>query len=175
MSVTETLMNEHQLILQYIELMECSINHSAPSVLLANAPHFIAFIQEFADNFHHAKEEQSLFRYLGVAGGLTHCNPVPQMLYEHNQARQFVQLMNTALLNNDRMALATAMQYYARLLKEHIFKEDNILYPMAERNLSDSSKTELLTEYADTEQRLDSTAVWQHYQTLYTELANGLG
>lgn len=41
---------------------------------------FINFIHEFADRFHHAKEENILFRYLGMPGVLTHCNPVPQML-----------------------------------------------------------------------------------------------
>lgn len=172
MSVTETLMNEHQLILNYIALMERATNHPDTAILLANGHHFIDFIHQFADNFHHAKEEDSLFRYLGVAGVLTHCNPIPQMLNEHNQARSFVQTMEDALLKNDVTGLVTAMQQYARLLKEHIFKEDNILYPMAERGLSDSAKTALLNEYADTEQRLNSAEIWQRYQHLYTELAD---
>ena len=83
--------------------------------------------------------------------------------------------MEDALLKNDVTGLVTAMQQYARLLKEHIFKEDNILYPMAERGLSDSAKTALLNEYADTEQRLNSAEIWQRYQHLYTELANSFG
>jgi len=41
---------------------------------------FINFIHEFADRFHHAKEEHILFRYLGTPSVLRHCNPVPQMM-----------------------------------------------------------------------------------------------
>lgn len=175
MSVTETLMSEHQLILNYLELMERMTNHPDSTVLLANAHYFIAFIHEFADSFHHAKEEDSLFRYLAAPNVLTHCNPIPQMLHEHNKAREWGQSMENALSQNNVTLLITAMNQYASLLREHIFKEDNILYPMAERGLSDSEKTALLNDYANTEQRLDSATIWQQYQTLYTELANNLG
>ena len=175
MLVTENLMSEHQLILKYLELMEQTANQPDSAVLLANANHFIAFIHEFADDFHHAKEEDSLFRYLVAPDILTHCNPIPQMLLEHHKARELVQSMENAIVKNDLTMLVTAMHQYASLLKEHIFKEDNILYPMAERGLSDTMKTALLTEYSNTEQRLDSATIWLRYQTLYNELTNSLG
>lgn len=174
MSVTEQLKNEHQLILKYISLMEQYANHTDSSLLLDNAKRFIAFIHDFADNFHHAKEEDVLFRYLALPNVLSHCNPIPQMLFEHNKARELVNVMENALAANNPNDLIIAMRQYASLLKEHIFKEDNILYPMAERGLPDSVKTTLLSEYAEIGQNLNSTAIWQQYQTLYAELADGL-
>jgi hemerythrin-like domain-containing protein len=62
------------------------------------------------------------------------------------------------------------MGQYARLLKEHIYKEDNILYPMAERGLSDEAKSSLLQNYTETDTRLNSPDIWRKYETLYTEL-----
>lgn len=172
MLATENLMQEHQLILKYIELMERYITN--PAILLAKANNFIAFIHEFADDFHHAKEEDILFRYLEAPNVLTHCNPIPQMLLEHNKARELVATMEQALRNNNLTDLVIAMTEYAQLLKQHIYKEDNILYPMAERGLSESAKAALSNECAATDNHLDSTRIWQKYETLYTELLSDI-
>ncbi len=87
MLATENLMKEHQLILKYIDLMErymeISLNTHQNFILFEKAHYFTAFIHEFADDFHHAKEEIILFRYLEVPCVLAHCNPIPQMLNEH--------------------------------------------------------------------------------------------
>ncbi|OYV15173.1 MAG: hypothetical protein CG439_2909 [Methylococcaceae bacterium NSP1-2] len=82
--------------------------------------------------------------------------------------------MEKALLVNNLSALVTAMTEYGQLLKEHIYKENNILYPMAERGLSEAAKTSLLIDYAEADKRLNSAGIWQTYQTLYTELVDYL-
>lgn len=178
MSVTEDLMKEHQLILKYVDLMEryaeFSLKHSGAPILLEKAACFIEFIQEFADHFHHAKEEDILFRYLQEPGVLTHCNPVPQMLMEHEQARDYVRNMEQALQANALSALADNAVQYARLLKEHIYKEDNILYPMGEDGLSDQAKTTLLKEFSQADEQLDSRAIWNKYEMSATELKSRL-
>ena len=101
MIATENLMKEHQLILNYVDLMERYVEtnskNSNTTILLENANFFIKFIHEFADHFHHAKEENILFRYLEIPGVLTHCNPVPQMMLEHEKARDFVRNMENAI------------------------------------------------------------------------------
>ena len=178
MLATENLMKEHQLILKYVDLMERYAEFGLKNLngpfLFEKAGCFIQFIHEFADDFHHAKEEDILFRYLDVPGVLTHCNPVPQMLFEHNKAREFVRNMENALQTKDINMLVLNAEQYAKLLKEHIYKEDNILYPMAERGLSDDAKSSLLREYTDTDNRLDSHAIWRKYEILYTELEQQL-
>jgi hemerythrin-like domain-containing protein len=176
MLATENLMKEHQLILKYVDLMEryaeLSLKNAQNSMLFEKAHYFIAFIHEFADNFHHAKEENILFRYLEVPGVLTHCNPIPQMLNEHSKARELVRNMENALRTNDINKLGANTAQYAKLLKEHIYKEDNILYPMGERGLSDTAKSSLLEEYTETDDSLDSQTIWYKYEALYTDLEN---
>jgi len=176
MLVTENLMKEHQLILKYVDLMEryaeFSLKNAQNSILFEKAHYFITFIHEFADDFHHAKEEEILFRYLEVPGVLTHCNPIPQMLNEHNKARELVRNMENALHTNDINKLEAYIAQYAQLLKEHIYKEDNILYPMGERGLSDTVKSSLSKEVTETDARLDSQTIWCKYETLYTDLEN---
>ncbi|OYV15795.1 MAG: hemerythrin hhE cation binding domain-containing protein [Methylococcaceae bacterium NSP1-1] len=143
-------------------------------ILFENANCFIQFIHEFADHFHHAKEEDILFRYLEIPGVLTHCNPVPQMLFEHSKAREFVRNMENAIQAKKINELTANAGQYARLLKEHIYKEDNILYPMAERGLSDEAKSSLLKEYIETDNRLNSHAIWLKYEILCIELEQQL-
>lgn len=178
MLVTENLMKEHQLILKYADLMEryaeFSLKNPGTSVLLEKAACFIEFIHEFADHFHHAKEEDILFRYLELPGVLTHCNPVPQMLIEHCKAREYVWNMDHALQTKKLGALADNTVQYAQLLKEHIYKEDNVLYPMGERGLSDEFKTALLKECAETDERLNGRVIWAKYEALCAELERGL-
>lgn len=178
MLATENLMKEHQLILKYIDLIEryaeLSLVNAQHSILFEKAPYFVAFIHEFADDFHHAKEENIFFRYLGDPGVLTHCNPIPQMLNEHSKAREFVRNMENSLLTNDNNKLETNIAQYAKLLKEHIYKEDNILYPMGERGLSDMAKATLLKEYTEIDDRLDSQTIWCKYEALCADLENQL-
>ena len=143
-------------------------------ILFEKANCFMQFIHEFADHFHHAKEEDILFRYLEVPGVLTHCNPVPQMLFEHNKSREFVQNMENAIQTKDIYEFVVNAGEYARLLREHMYKEDNILYPMAERGLSDEAKTSLLKEYTETDNRLNSQDLWRKYEILCTELEQQL-
>lgn len=172
MLITENLMHEHQLILKFIDLMDRYINSGVKNVPNSLLIHYIDFIREFADAFHHAKEEQILFRYLEVPGVLTHCNPVPQMLLEHNQARKLLENMQSASLKEDLNQFIVNCAQYSKLLKDHIYKEDNILYPMAERGLSDANKVSLLKECAETDLRLNSEVIWQKYETLYIDLEN---
>lgn len=178
MSVTENLMQEHQLILSYCDLMQryAAFDRANPdsTLLLDNAGMFIDFIREFADAFHHAKEENILFRHLETPGVLTHCNPVPQMLHEHQLARDCVQNMQQALQAGDRQGLADNLQQYAELLRQHIFKEDNILYPMGEQGLSEEQKTAIRKEYEEAETQMDGSAIWKKYTELHGQLTDGL-
>jgi hemerythrin-like domain-containing protein len=96
------------------------------------------------------------------------------MLHEHDKAREIVHTMEQALAKNNFTVLIIAMNQYASLLKEHIYKEDNILYPMAENGLPDAAKVLLIKDFSDAEQYFDGTAIWQQYQTLYEHLVHNL-
>ena len=178
MQVTQELINEHQLILKYLDLMERYIKISQENkdenLLLENAQGFISFIQNFIDTYHHAKEEDILFKYLQAPGVLSHCNPLPVMLSDHEQGRMYTQNMKDALANNDLKTLCDNACAYSQTLKQHIFKEDNILYPMAENGISDDDKIALENEYRQVEEKMDKQAIWDEYEEKYSELESCL-
>jgi hemerythrin-like domain-containing protein len=174
MQISDDLKKEHQLILKYIGLMEryieFSLENSNKPILLDKAEEFIGFIQKFADQFHHAKEEDLLFKYLAAPGVLTHCNPLPQMLVEHDLGRKYVQGMKDSLTNKDLDKLIDNTRDYGKLLKEHIQKEDNILYPMAENGIADPVKNALRNEYNNVEMQIGAQNVWNEYEKKFVEL-----
>ena len=176
MNVTNVLSQEHQLILGYIDLLQMfaslAEDRDEPAILTRQLDSFLAFIEEFADSYHHGKEEEVLFNYLRQPGVLTHCNPVPQMLHEHDHGRQFALGMREAQRSGEFFALIANARSYAELLTSHIHKEDRILYLMAEENLHDAQKARILDEYALQEQNHDGSALNLKYRALHEKLEN---
>ncbi|MDP2925085.1 MAG: hemerythrin domain-containing protein [Nanoarchaeota archaeon] len=113
----------------------------------------IDFIKNYADKFHHAKEEDILFKEFCKKESELHCNPVEQMLYEHDLGRGFVKKIQEGIDNNDKNLVIENSINYAELLKQHIFKEDSILYPMADEVLDEKMKNKILSRFKDIEKQ----------------------
>jgi len=154
--VTAVMVAEHQLILRMIALVEA--NTAAMEAGKFRDWQFfldaVDFIRNYADRFHHAKEEDVLFREL-VAGGMPRANsPVAAMLMAHDQGRAYVSGLEEgarrALAGEPGQlpAIAENARGYAALLRDHIDKEDHILYPLAERILPETVRRQMLADYA---------------------------
>lgn len=141
MKATEILMAEHRVIERVIAAIEAGANRVEgggdikPAFFLDAAE----FITGFADGCHHKKEEGVLFRAITESGVAEKGGPVGVMLAEHEQGRQFTRGMRAAaerLSAGDlaaREALVANARGYAALLRQHILKEDHILFPLADR------------------------------------------
>ncbi|SMO77230.1 Hemerythrin-like domain-containing protein [Saccharicrinis carchari] len=152
-NITQILSDEHQYILKVISaaLNECELIENGKEVDTVFFEKTIDFIKNYADKFHHAKEEDILFKaMLENVDGL-HCNPIPVMLHEHQEGREYLQGMEAGLANKNNTSLIENTRAYGYLLQQHIYKEDNVLYPMAEQALSEEQKEQVnrLYEKAD--------------------------
>ena len=96
---------------------------------------FIGFLKEFADKCHHGKEEGILFPAITKAGIPEQGGPVGQMLAEHAEGRKLIKAMEAAVDPLDGRAFAEAAAGYAGLLRSHITKENQVLFPIAERTI----------------------------------------
>jgi hemerythrin-like domain-containing protein len=136
--VSKLLMQEHENILEVIESLEDEIEKLKDNQQINRSLflEIIDFIKNYADKFHHAKEEDVLFAEFNKEEENMHCNPVPQMLHEHDEGRNFVKAMLYAVESNNKDQLIENSLNYAGLLREHIYKEDNILYPMIDEGLN---------------------------------------
>jgi hemerythrin-like domain-containing protein len=153
---TEILSAEHQNILKAIDLMlkECTEIGSGKELNKVFFNNALYFIQRYADQFHHAKEENILFNELCKDTVEMHCNPTPQMLHEHDLGRGFVKEMKEGLKENNKDKIIQNARNYCQLLKEHIDKEDNILYPMANDALNLNIQTIMAEEFAKVEEEM---------------------
>jgi hemerythrin-like domain-containing protein len=142
-SPTEELKEEHTLVLMVVEAMEREVAsiEGTGRVHSERVAQMMEFTRRFTDGYHHFKEEQVLFPVLeerdrGAAG------QVSVLLSEHDAGREAVRgvLDNLPRAGDDaaaRAAVAENLKLYAFLLRLHINKEDNVLFPLADRLLSD--------------------------------------
>jgi len=157
--ITEALVHEHKLILRMLALLE----RNAPLTRAGSYNNYqfyldgVEFIRNYADRFHHAKEEDVLFEALVENGMPRLHSPVAAMLTEHELGRGYVRAMETAALaalagepGRDAMIAENALAYLA-LLREHIAKEDGILYPLAERVIPAGKRPAIVAGYAAAE------------------------
>ncbi|MFV0484595.1 MAG: hemerythrin domain-containing protein [Bacteroidales bacterium] len=157
MNITEDLMNEHQVILGVIAktLDECDNIESGKELNKDFFLKVVDFIRNYADKFHHAKEEDILFASMLENMANMHCNPIPVMLHEHEEGRDYLKGMVDGLENSDTKKTVFCARGYCVLLQQHIYKEDNVLYPMAEQAISDTQKAQVNEQYKQVEERLN--------------------
>ncbi len=133
------------------------------------------FIRGFADGRHHHKEEGVLFTVMAGCGVPVKGGPIGVMLDDHEQARTYTQAMSDAagrLEAGDDSASAAVVrsaQSYCALLREHIAKEDNILFPMADNVIPAEQQAKLERQFEQAEQEHASQD-----PTDYLELAGRL-
>ncbi|MGQ1783979.1 hemerythrin domain-containing protein [Saccharicrinis sp. GN24d3] len=157
MNITKILSDEHQTILKVIDavLKECNEIENGKVLEIGFFQKTIDFIKNYADKFHHAKEEDILFKAMLENIENLHCNPIPVMLHEHDEGRKYVKGMEDGLTNSDTRQILENARGYCFLLQQHIYKEDNVLYPMAEEALSDEQKDLVNQRYQKIESELN--------------------
>ncbi len=148
MNITDELKAEHRAIEDMLKVMEnvCEKFESGVQVKPLHLELILEFLTEFADHRHHGKEEEWLFPALQGAGLPMHGGPIAVMLSEHEVGRECIKGMRGALSrysNGDQAASSAfvrSAREYIHLLADHIDKEDNVIFVMAEECFSDSQK-----------------------------------
>ena len=157
-SVTAVLSDEHVHILKVVNALvrECDVLRAEKLIDKVFFSKAVDFIRNFADKFHHVKEEDILFVELCKDTVDMHCNPTEQMRYEHELGRGFVKAIEQSVSENNVAKVIDNSISYANLLQEHIFKEDNILFPMANEALSESAQASIAEAFKKAEQKFAS-------------------
>jgi hemerythrin-like domain-containing protein len=154
-SATQNLENDHVYILRLIDVMETI---TFQDIINVNDLETIVYlIKNYADGFHHEKEENMLFPLMQEKGFSPHQGPVAVMLNEHTQGRNHVKGMVEGIrLYKDGHKEAVSVIYmnmrgYISLLRNHISKENNVLFRMADNVLTETEQEQLLQEFTKVE------------------------
>ncbi|HET8576907.1 MAG TPA: hemerythrin domain-containing protein [Methylomirabilota bacterium] len=170
---TQTLRDEHRVILWALELLEHASRRLANGGTLPEGwwAAIIAWLRAFADVNHHAKEERYLFPALAKAGLPAEGGPVQVMLDEHVQGRAFIRAMEAG----PPESRPEAAFRYAELLRNHIDKENGVLFPLTDAVLDDRARQMLEREFETVEAEQGRSASIAHAEAELERLAKALG
>ena len=179
---TQILMEEHDLILQALEALGKRLNRMADEPTPADRVYLekaVAFLRGFADTCHHGKEESLLFKRMGERGFPAHAGPIAVMLSEHNSGRAFIRGVADAAarIGSDPKAGAAIRHHgfgYIELLRNHIAKENQVLFPMADRTLSAEDQHDLTHAFERFEAQETGAGVHERMLGLLGELKAGV-
>jgi len=183
MQATDILKSEHRVIESVLKSITVAAQRLDDGLPMRPAFFLEAtdFIRNFADGCHHRKEEGVLFKAMQPSGMPVQGGPIGVMLSEHEQGRELTRAMQQAAdrlqSGNEaaRRPLAQAARGDADLLYQHILKEDNILFPMAERVIPANQQDQVLKDFENVEHDETGPGIHEKYlalaQALQDEIA----
>ncbi|MHA2609631.1 MAG: hemerythrin domain-containing protein [bacterium JZ-2024 1] len=162
MNATQILVEEHHLIEEMLNVLEKMVERIAQGekVAVEHLESVLSFIRGFADGCHHQKEEEFLFPAMEEAGIPGEGGPIGVMLLEHNMGRELVKKMSEGVKkyqqgeSEGQKQIVENARGYIDLLRQHIYKENNVLFPMANAHLTSNQQEKLMENWKDVEKRM---------------------
>jgi hemerythrin-like domain-containing protein len=179
MNPIDELLAEHEAVKTTLKILKRIGDDVAETGKISNPDHLaqlLDFFITFVDKCHHGKEEELLFPALEEVGVSREGGPVGVMLKEHQQGRDLIYEMKFALYqygHGDKDAAQIFIQHannYVTLLKFHIDKENNVLFPMAEKHLPKSKMDELKKGFDRIEEDKIGAGKHEYYHQILDEL-----
>jgi len=171
------LVAEHEMIERAMAVLKSNlekIDESVKSPLQMQRA--IDFLLEFGDKVHNTKEEKFLFPLMGQKGLPVEGGPIGVMLMEHDAERKLLQKMMAELPNLVEATAAGRQKFaaegfeYLKIRAEHIWKENDVLYAMGRKVISEEENTALLDEFKTLDQQTYGDGARQHYAQMLTEV-----
>ena len=177
MRPTECLRHEHTIVLMMLQGAESTARSTGGTVDIARIEKIIDFSRNFTDRCHHTKEENHLFERLSARGMPKTAGPVAVMLFEHARGRELIKEISGALseVKGGRSeavpVLREQLLLYVDLLRSHIMKENNVLFPMSDRVLTDEDQVSLERSFDEVEKMEMGAGVHEKYQEIAMEIS----
>jgi hemerythrin-like domain-containing protein len=183
MEATRILMEEHRVI----ERVVSSLDRAAQRLDAGEpieAGFFVDaadFVEGFADGCHHKKEESVLFPAMETAGVARQGGPLAVMLAEHEEGRRLTRAMQAAAeeLATGRPEWKTAVVQialgYVALLRQHIAKENGVLFPMADRVIAPEVQGGLAEAFDRIEHEETGVGIHEKYLAMAERLERQAG
>ncbi|HIZ90328.1 MAG: hemerythrin domain-containing protein [Mucispirillum sp.] len=144
--IIDILLHEHEEISKFIKKLRsmCLDFMKEDKIDISEFRAGINFIKTYADERHHQKEEELLFKAMVENIGIKAENLIKYgMLIEHDSARYYVSSLEKAVdayekekNDENKLDILCYALAYCDLLSRHVYKENNVVYPFGERLLS---------------------------------------
>lgn len=183
MTPTQELTKEHDAVLVALQILEKV--ESALAVKQDEAREHLGqlldFFKVFVDRCHHAKEEEVLFPELERRGVKREAGPIGVMLMEHEAGRAHLRAISDGLERLERgeagapSVICDNARGYRDLLRAHIYKENNVLFPMADRCIPDDVAATLTDQFDEIERDRVGTGKHEAYHAMLNALKGQYG
>jgi len=128
------------------------------------------FLRDYADRRHHQREEGIFFPILVKRGVPGQGCPIGGLNNEHEKARALVTALEECIMRytwqeaGAGAALRRTLQEIAQLYKKHLWMEDAMVFPMAEKLLTEADNRELKERFAELDRAIGPEAIMRHEQ-----------
>jgi hemerythrin-like domain-containing protein len=152
----DTLINEHGLIREFVDLLSRAVDEIAGGRRPAREffERSLEFVRSFADGFHHFKEEHLMFVRLAQKQKGAIDGQIEALRYQHERGRSLVTAVADSLDGyqagdaTSTTVLLENVAAYSSLLRHHIHTEDHVFFPLARDSMNDADLAELEEEFA---------------------------
>lgn len=146
----ELLVKDHEITEKLFDavMKACTSPNGPTRPLITDA---VRYLNEYVDGYHNKKEENYLFPLLEQRGIPRHGGPLAVMLSEHEHSQRLLAQVteighayaggNLSILSD----FTAAFEKYATFVKNHYWKENDILFKMAQNTLTDADIETLMT------------------------------
>ncbi len=179
MQPLETLKNEHGLIRQYLNDLEQAAltmknGGRVPREFFDKA---LIFARNFADDYHHIKEEHMLFVRVAQKQQGKYDGQIEALRHQHETGRNHIAAIGAAL---DGYAAGNPVKAdeilrnlldYVPLLRDHIHTENHLFFPMAQEQLTEDELAQLQVEFDRAREKAGSE-VFETYQKIVTDMGS---
>lgn len=180
MKVTDELKKEHQgieLMLRVLQAIADKLGQGE-HIGIEHLDHIMEFLSTFVDKCHHGKEEEFLFPALEAAGVPRDRGPIGVLLSEHEQGRKLIAGLKNGVTNytsgdkTGTSAIRAVVDEYTTLLAQHIEKENNALFAMADAKLNTAKDNELFEGFERLEKKRIGAGKHEEFHALLNQLEN---
>ena len=161
MKSTNLLIQEHKLILRALDVLDAisaSIDSDATLAAESDIDMLLDFLRWFADAHHQAKEEMILFPALKTAAAAQD-RPVQHLMLEHRQERLLIEDLEKSLRLGELSDFASCANHLSSTLRNHVYKEDRILFEAADSILSPEEDDAVFEQLTGFETPLDKQVI----------------
>ena len=179
----DILVEQHENVLVFVDVVKdkcLKIFNKEEEVDLEFFNKVIDFGKNYVDAHHHKEEEGILFRVMVDTLGESIAHIINDaMLFEHNVGRMYLMNLKYAIqeyemFNEDvyKLAIVSNAFGYVSMMEEHINKENEVLYPYADKNLDAKDQDFVNDEIDKYEINADKVGIQSQYLAILNELKN---
>lgn len=154
----EVLTAEHKIMLRITDVLNSMSKQATDRAEYetTDVETIVDLLRRFGDELHQAKEEGGLFPIFTSVCDPSEYASVRHMLFEHEQDRALMSGMQDSISRSNAPQFAEYASRLANVLRNHIFKEDNILFETISDRLSAEDDSRVLAEFESFDQAFET-------------------